>query len=322
MKSNQKGSVLAIVLMCLSVMLIMTYALSGVVANNYKSVINYSDIKISENYARVAMFQAESIAYDFDLENNMESPNVSCEVAASTLKGLTTNDYNNLDCTNIRRAWALNNLINKQKLNNKTGGLCNFDDPLYKGFCYQSLDNSDDFNSSSSFQPWTISDEAIEAPCDSFTKPLTGMTILDDKKSRYSISYDVNNKSLCANPRILIEPINLNFKGNYNLVKDKTELYESNSFTQANNSFITIYKAKQESYFNFKDGSVADTPIIPSARLYRLTVEAFGKSGSSKVIYQEIILVNGFSGSELRSPKDTVSNKAFRVIRMSNKWIR
>ena len=75
----------------------------------------------------------------------------------------------------------------------------------------------------------------------------------------------------------------------------------------------------------YNEGGVeASIPLIPSARLYRLTVVAFGHNGNTRVMVQEIIAVSNFTPDafEKRESKDTEDNFAYRIQRISTTWIR
>lgn len=336
MKKSQQGVVLAIVLITLSVMLVMVYVLSQIVTSQQKSTTNYADIKLAENYARMAMFKAEESAFYFDLNNSMESPNISCTEAARKLSNNSSQKYERADCLGIRRGWQLKNLkigTNKNLIDN--GDICNKGDELYKGFCYKQIDIKNPslnvaehtFDSDQSWMPWTVNLGSTDKPCDSYMVPRSSpndIPSIDDKNSAYSIIYSANNKSLCTNPRYIIEPINLNYRGNYSLTGGDPK-YESDILTQVNGAKITVYKAdagKNVSYDSMGGTTVESGVIIPSGRLYRLTVVAFGRNGNTRVVLQEVIMINNFSTNELRLPIDTVSNKAYRIVRISTRWLK
>lgn len=335
MKKSQQGVVLAIVLITLSVMLVMVYVLSQIVTSQQKSTTNYADIKLAENYARMAMFKAEESAFYFDLNNSMESPNISCDLAANQVGGSKAR-YVDADCLGIRRGWQLKHLkvgTNKDLIDNGEGS-CHDGDSTYQGFCYKSISIADNnaaehtFNSDQSWTPWTVNLGSTVKPCDSYMVPRSSansIPSIDDKDSHYSIMYSANNVSLCTNPRYIIEPININYRGNYSLIGDDPKC-ESDIFTQINGAKITVYKAdagKNVSYDNSMGSTTVESGvIIPSGRLYRLTVVAFGRNGNTRVVLQEIIMINNFSTNELRLPMDTFTNKSYRIVRISTRWLK
>lgn len=309
---RQNGMILAIVLLSVSIMVLMIYVLSQIVVNQQKSTNNYEDIKIAENYAKAAMFAAESRVYYFDagqyttaglsvsndLTKNLESPTASCCNASNG---------------NIlaRRLLALRNMSGSIDLTT-LGQTCNVGN-AYKGICYKTIGYGTSIvassgNSDQSWQPWTLSSSGVVKPCNSYTA--TSIPMIDDSTYRYSWRYSTGNSSLCSDPRMMIEPISLDFHGNYAL-SGTSPVYESDTLTQNNSSIITLYRVDTSS------GSI----VIFSPRLYRITVVAFGRNGDTKVTLQELVLINNYD-SDLRFSSDTATNLTQRIIRISTRWLR
>jgi Tfp pilus assembly protein PilX len=313
MKSKrQDGMILAIVLLCVSIMVLMIYVLSQIVVNQQKSTNNYADIKIAENYAKAAMFEAESRVYYFDagqytmaglsvsndLTKNLESPTATCC---------------NVSNGNIlaRRLLVLKNMSGSVDLTT-LGQTCNTGN-AYKGICYKTIGYGTAIvatsgNSDQSWQPWTLSINGTVKPCSTYTA--TSIPMIEDSTYRYSWRYSTGNSSLCSDPRMIVEPISLDFHGNYAL-SGTSPVYESDTLTQNNLANITLYQVNTDSGVN----------TILSPRLYRITVVAFGRNGDTKVTLQELVLINNYD-SDLRFSGDIATNLAQRIIRISTRWIR
>ena len=303
-QQKNSGMVLAMVLMCLSIMTVLIYGLSQMTASQQRSASNYVDMKIAENYAKAASFDAESHAYIFDLDNQLESPLISCGDAVKALGG-TPSDYLGANCLSLRRGWKLQNLNDGSNNLSLTAGV-----------------NDIVFDSDMAWHPWAESGGV--APCKTYSRdtPLW----IDDKDSNYSISYPINDKNVCAMPRYMIEPINLDFRGTHVTAPPIMNVtYESDVLVQKNNAKFTLYKMSESRSLAYNEGGVeASIPLIPSARLYRLTVVAFGHNGNTRVMVQEIIAVSNFTPDafEKRESKDTEDNFAYRIQRISTTWIR
>lgn len=320
---NQRGSVLAIVLLCLSVMLVMIYVLAQVVMTQQKSTVNYADIKLAENYARAAMYQAEKRVYK-EIGERIENPSITCEDSVRLLSG----NHNGASCLMLRRGAILKKFGNDMTDITAKGETCNSgENSVYRGYCYKPSGNSGViYNSDQTWRPWELTGGV--KPCDSYSS--TPVPLIDDKRSRYSIPYDANDKSLCANPRYMIEPINLDFRGKY--VKRTDALGgESDVFIQNNLASMNTYNIDEALNYNY-DSNDNQFPSknnltmlkIISPTLYRITVVAFGKSGDTKVTLQEIVMIDDYTSNTVypRISDDTSKNEAYRIVRVSTRWIR
>lgn len=335
MRSKSHGMALAMVLMCLSIMSVMIYGISQMISSQQRSASNYVDMKMAENYARAAIFDAESRVYYFDLENQMESPPITCKDAVSALGGQDASKYIGANCLSLRRGWRLQHLQDGSNLI-ANGNTCNYGDAKNKGFCFNNslsigggLDTV--FNSDIAWQPWkdTSNDSSkVTAPC-SNTYTREDVPLIDDKKLRSSIEYPVNDVRNCASPRYIIEPINLDFRGHYgeliDTIGEAENTYENDKLIQKNDAVIILYKMNESSSLAYQENTNNPPPLIPSARLYRITAVAFGHNGNTRVMLQEVIAVSNFvpNAFEYRdtSQKDTEDNFAFRVQRISTRWI-
>ncbi|RTK97634.1 MAG: hypothetical protein EKK64_00980 [Neisseriaceae bacterium] len=334
MRYKNQGMALAMVLMCLSIMSVMVYGVSQMISSQQRSASNYVDMKIAENYARAAIFDAESRVYFFDLENQMESPPISCIDAVKALGG-DSSKYAGSNCLSLRRGWRLQHLQNGTNII-PNGVRCNQGDAKNKGFCFNNRLSTGNlfnttFDSDIAWQPWKISGSTsteLKKPC-SNTYTRTEIPWIDDGDSRYSIEYPINDPRNCANPRYIIEPINLDFRGHYGQLTDTiggTEnTYENDKLIQKNDAAITLYKMNESSSLVYQENTEPSSPLIPSARLYRITAVAFGHNGNTRVTLQEVIAVSNFvpNAFEYRDTdkRDTADNFAFRIQRISTRWI-
>lgn len=303
------GYVLPIVLICSTLMVMMANNASKILISLQKSVSNYEDIKLAERYAYETMLSAESFVYEFDIKNNLESPNILCNVAASYLV-LNGRSFSSDDCISIRRGYAL-----LKALDNSF-----WQDEFYKkGFWYKRIVNQQGkvvkLNSDFLWQPWRkLSSQSVLAnkPCNSYTYHYHDqLPLIDDRNNRYSISYNTKDYKLCTNPRFIIEPISLDYRGTY--IATDNPNYEQYFISQNNNDKQFI------SYKSLFDEDGNSKVIINSSRLYRITVVAFGRSGDSRVTLQEIVAVNQYNKEDLRIIDDGHDKLIYRIVRLSFK---
>lgn len=308
---HQEGMILAIVLLCISIMVLMIYVLSQIVVNQQKSTNNYADIKIAENYAKAAMFAAESRVYYFDAgQYALASINVNDDLTKN-MESSTANCCNASNGSTItRRLLVLKNMSGSVDLTT-LGQTCNTGN-AYKGICYKAIGYGSSIvasnsNSDQSWQPWTLTATGVVKPCNTYTT--TSIPMIDDSTYRYSWRYSTGNTSLCSDPRMIVEPVSLDFHGNYGL--SGSPVNELDTLTQNNLASITLYQVDTSS----------NVVTIASPRLYRITVVAFGKNGDTKVTLQELVLINNYD-SDLRFSGDDVTNLTHRIIRISTRWVR
>ncbi len=305
MIKNNRGSALAIVLLSISIMAMMMYVLSQVVIDQQKSINNYEDIKIAENYAKSALLSAESRVYYFDAGKyslavtgvsdntnyNAESPTATCCKAS---KG-----------SDIYRRYLLMKHTNSNIDLINNGLTCNSVNS-FKGICYSLINsvtgNIANYNSDSSWQPWLASVSGTVKPCNSYSN--TTVPMIDDKTYRYSWRYITNDSRLCTDPRMIVEPINLAYRGSFRMVGS----IESDYIIQSSGAQLTTYKENNGSISNF------------SPRLYRITVVSFGRNGDTKVTLQEVVMINNFN-NDLRISGDSLSNLSNRIVRLSTRWL-
>lgn len=327
MKNKSTGAVLAIVLMCLSVMLVMIYVLAQSVTTQQKTIVNAVDVKLAENYAKEAMLYAEGQLYYFESINQLENPPVSCEDAAKSLSG----NHNGASCLMLRRAWQLQHINATINLID-VGNYCGYGaTKSLHGFCYRPSSSGIRYDSDLSWQPWLMTSDGAHpasAPCSSY---LGNPLLIDDASSRYSMLYNANNKLLCTNPRIMIEPINLDYRGSYARVVENRQTWESDTITQANGATMTTYMSQESLDYRYHtDGAPANFDYerlpIASPRLYRITAVAFGRSGLTRVVLQEVVMITTDSGNPhpeyRRLANDSPENLAYRIVRISTRWLR
>jgi type IV pilus assembly protein PilX len=162
------------------------------------------------------------------------------------------------------------------------------------GWCYSS--------SGQSWQPWLVVDTAanVVAPCNSYTESAM-VPVIDEYASFVKAqNYASGDSSLCSQPRYIMEMLNPNFIGRSNLTNNiiAGAGQESGNITQANGALLQIYKN--------------GTNALPSGRLYRITVRAFGKNGNTRVTLQEYLVITTRNGA-------TVSTSD--IIPLSVRWL-
>ncbi len=167
------------------------------------------------------------------------------------------------------------------------------------GWCYSS--------SGQSWQPWLESEVRNSViPCNSYTAKKSGSNNIMpfiDEESGIALNahvFDSQDTSLCAQPRYIMEMLNPNFIGRSNLTNNiiAGAGQEGGNITQANGALLQIYKN--------------GTNALPSGRLYRITVRAFGKNGNTRVTLQEYLVITTRNGA-------TVSTSD--IIPLSVRWL-
>lgn len=162
------------------------------------------------------------------------------------------------------------------------GATCNMSaGGVRQGWCYQSAGVGSDFAQNTNFFPWTLTAADLTAPCNSYTASSGNLPILDDKTNRLGITFNTNDSSLCVQPRYIIEPISLNYVGG------------GANIIQGNGATLVI-----------------DT--LQSARVYRITVRAFGRNGDTRVTLQEYVAIYTAAGV----------NASSNIIPLSMRWLR
>lgn len=305
---NQRGYILPLVLICSTLMIALVSSTSKILIGHQKSINNHVDIKLAEMYAYETIKYAESYVYHFDLIYQLENPNISCNEAATKL-GIPDNKLAPDNCLNIRRGAKLHKLINMSN-----DGQCS------KGFCYKLSKSSiyvinTNFSSDYTWKPW----ELVSSPLHNATKPCNWYVtqhkdkqvtpLIDNKAGVYSIVHHIGDTSLCAQPRFIFEPINLDYRGTY--LSDNTsdnDIYYLGK--TSNHDSLIMYKVK-------RNVDTLDSILINSARLYRITVVTFGKHGDTKVILQSIIMINNHDSNNPRTIGDNEEKRQNRIVRLS-----
>ncbi|MBX9596969.1 MAG: hypothetical protein K2X04_00155 [Burkholderiales bacterium] len=247
MKTNKKfaGSALAMTLLALAMMVLLVAGLNQVVVTQQKSAANNADYLLAQNYAQMALLDAESTVRSYDYAHNMENINFAARVYEES-HVVTTNNT----CENT-------------------------------GWCYSSLGQA--------WQPWLKVDTTanVIAPCNSYIE--SGMVpVIDERSSLVNARvYTSGDSSLCSQPRYIMEMLNPNFIGRSNLANNNAAGagQESGNITQVNGALLPIYKN--------------GTGALPSGRLYRITVRAFGKNGNTRVTLQEYLVITTRNGATI-----------------------
>ena len=259
MKTNKKpagGTALAMTLLALAMMVLLVAGLNQVVVTQQKSAANNADYLIAQNYAQMALLDAESTVRTFDYTNNMENKDFAARTYVES------------------HVVTVNNTCESS------------------GWCYSS--------SGQTWQPWESTSLNSAAPCNSYTAKSGNQPMLNDKTSSFTKLYNTGDASLCVQPRYIMEMLNPNFIGRSNLTNNiiAGAGQESGNITQANGALLKIYK----------NGASA----LPSGRLYRITVRAFGKNGNTRVTLQEYLVITTRNGA-------TVSTSD--IIPLSVRWL-
>lgn len=242
MKTIKKsaGTALAMTLLALAMMVLLVAGLNQVVLTQQKSAANNADYLVAQNYAQMALLDAESTVRTFDFTNNMENKDFAAR---------------NFEESHV---VTVNNTCESS------------------GWCYSSLGQA--------WQPWESTSSSSVAPCNSYTAKSGYQPMLNDKLSSFTKLYNTGDTSLCVQPRYIMEMLNPNFIGRSNLNNNNSAGagQESGNITQANGALLQIYKN--------------GTNALPSGRLYRITVRAFGKNGNTRVTLQEYLVITTRSG--------------------------
>ncbi len=260
MKTNKKpaGTALAMTLLALAMMVLLVAGLNQVVVTQQKSAANNADYLVAQNYAQMALLDAEATVRSYDFAQNMENKDFAARIYGES-HVVTTNNT----CENT-------------------------------GWCYSSLGQA--------WQPWLKVDTSanVVAPCNSYTE--SGMVpVIDERSSIVNAHvYTSGDSSLCSQPRYIMEMLNPNFIGRSNLANNiiAGAGQEGGNITQANGALLQIYKN--------------GTNALPSGRLYRITVRAFGKNGNTRVTLQEYLVITTRNGA-------TVSTSD--IIPLSVRWL-
>lgn len=242
---HKAGAALAMVLLGVLLIVGLGLTLQQMLLNQQRMANSLADYDLALNYARLALIDAERTVHEFDSKHKFEE--LSFDERTNKVK-LLLGDIDNCKTSGINRGW------------------CNDKRSLY--------DNKNSkFNN---FQPWLIKTNTEKnKPCQSYSQTKSGMLLLDNKRSAYSISYATGDANLCAQPRYILELINHSYFANIN---NGGLTNESGAITQANNAVALVYRKAP--------------PKINPARLYRITVRAFGRSGDTRIMLQEYVAIS------------------------------
>lgn len=259
MKTNKKfagGTALAMTLLALAMMVLLVAGLNQVVVTQQKSAANNADYLMAQNYAQMALLDAEFTVRTFDYAHNMENKDFAARIYEES------------------HVVTVNNTCESS------------------GWCYS--------GSGQAWQPWESTSLNSVAPCNSYTAKSGYQPMLNDKLSSFTNLYNTGDASLCIQPRYIMEMLNPNFIGRSNLANNNVAGagQEGGSITQANGALLQIYKN--------------GTNALPSGRLYRITVRAFGKNGNTRVTLQEYLVITTRNGA-------TVSSSD--IIPLSVRWL-
>ncbi len=270
-KNCARGSALAIVLFVLVIMLLLAVTLNQIMIGQLRAVNNSNDVLLAQNYARLALLNAEATVYNFDVARGFEA--------------------NSIDSRNTILTAAM-----------PTSGSCNS-----SGWCYKSITSGNIRNSDPAWQPWTLSEIAGPSlfPCRSYTASKNGsnndVPLIDEKLTTAPI-YNTGDSSLCAQPRYIMEALQLDFRGQI-------------AAGQADPVQGVIAQNNRTSIRSFQANDAGQR----SARVYRITVRAFGKNGDTRVTLQETVAI--MQNSQNRNVGDAVNIPAHNIIPLSVRWL-
>lgn len=282
-KSAAKGSAFAIVLFVLALMLLMSLTLHQLVIERQRAMNNYSDRELAQNYAKLALLDAEQTVYFFDWGAGLETN----ESASAHYRRLLNS--------------ATYNIISNGSGCNSAGT------STTKGWCYSAIPNDPPNNSNPAWHPWEVesAENLVTPPCRSYT-PASNVPLIDKKSTDVAAHvFQSNDSTLCSQPRYLMEPLNLAFTGKIEIGQTIDD--NVGSVTQNNGTVVWMYS---------RAGGVV---TVPYARLYRITVRAFGRNGDTRVTLQEIVAIA--NNSNLRNIGDAGNIPAHDIVPLSVRWI-
>lgn len=104
---NNSGSALAMSLLALAMMLLLVSGLNQVVVTQQKSAANNADYLVAQNYAQMALLDAESTVRSYDYAHNMENINFAARVYEESHVVTTNNTCENTGwCySSLGQAW-------------------------------------------------------------------------------------------------------------------------------------------------------------------------------------------------------------------------
>lgn len=157
------------------------------------------------------------------------------------------------------------------------------------GWCYSTL---------TSWKPWLESANSSSRPCNSYDININGSSNAlpwIDHSTGFALAFNTGIGGLCAQPRYFMELVNPAFTGRQ---------------TGANTGEITQLNGKTIKLYNNGNGA-------RPARLYRITVRAYGRNGNTRVTLQEYVAI--VRNTNLRGDgADTVSHQ---IIPVSVRWL-
>jgi type IV pilus assembly protein PilX len=225
------GFVLAIILVFLSMILGLLYSLNQLILSQNRSFSNYIDREVGLNYAKLALLDAESAAYNMDLANDLEHA-ADSQCGTSTQFSRANNRYLILSCANSNK-----NLV-------AAGKQCNYG-AKYCGWCYAPVFDGS-YREDPNWRPWeeqALLSPKVRIPCPSYIQfshaGIKQIPWIDILKSPYARSYTGGDGVLCAAPRYIVEIIDLD----YNVAMLKSaRLYRitARAFGKNGNTRITL----------------------------------------------------------------------------------
>lgn len=156
------------------------------------------------------------------------------------------------------------------------------------------------FSRDKTWQPWLQTSTATNPVCSSYAVSKSGSaTVLPwlDQATGNFVAY-ASNLVLCGQPRYIMELVTPSFSGQ----QVRNQAY--GQLTQLNGASLRLY-----------DAILGAAP----ARLYRITVRAFGRNGNTRVMLQEYVVIVG--NSQLRTSDEVINQQNHHIIPISIRWL-
>lgn len=204
--------------------------------NSYTTLIDHS---LAVHYSQLALIQAEQDIY------HLECPNNNCANGFANLKITECQQYKTLA---QKKSCALN-IMYGITIN---AAFCNRGNQWH-GFCGNFQNNI--LIAKNNLSYWQIKTDDTP-PCEFYSNIISSsgkfqVPLIDDKNNTYTRSFETSNHLLCAQPRYMIEFIDLDYQ----------------ALIAGNNDRVT------------------------HGTLYRITTRAFGRNGSIKNTIQEYVVI-------------------------------
>lgn len=254
-----RGNTIIIVLIIVAVISSLSSVLSKILSYLQNSSTTLIDHSLAVHYSQLALTQAEQDIY------HLECPDNNCANGFANIKIAQCQQYGSIA---QNRTCALNTMYGIT-LN---AGICNRGNQWH-GFCGNFQNNILFSKNNPSY--WQIKADATP-PCEFYSNNISTsgkfeIPLIDDRNNNYTRRFETYNQLLCAQPRYMIEFIDLDYQ--------------------------TLMPGSDNT--------------ITHGTLYRITARAFGRNGNIKNTIQEYLVIDtnitGSSQKFVRLSKMTVN---------------